>query len=142
MQGPVVVGTDGSDTATKAVLEAIELAKAFDAKLHIVSAFRSVPVTTGDLPPEFAASVNSRSQVDSILADVSSRAARAGVKNETHAVTGDAADAILSLAEELEAGLIVVGNKGLGSVKRFLLGNVPSKIVHHSPCSTHVVHTT
>ena len=55
--------------------------------------------------------------------------------------TGDPAHRTLQLAEEREADLIVVGNKGLGSVKRFLLGNVPSKVVHNSPCSTHVVHT-
>ena len=83
--------------------------------------------------------MNSRSQVDAILADVGSRAHHVGVKAETHAVTGDAANAIISLAEELDAGLIVVGNKGLGSMRRFVLGNVPSKVVHHSPCSTHIV---
>ena len=142
MKGPIVVGTDGSPTATKAVLEAIALAKAFDAPLHIISAFRPVPVHTDELPPEFASTVNSRSEVDAILADVGSRARQAGVKTEVHAETGDAANAILALAEQLDADLIVIGNKGLGSMRRFLLGNVPSKVVHHSPCSTHIVHTT
>jgi nucleotide-binding universal stress UspA family protein len=142
MKGPIVVGTDGSESATAAVLEAIELANAFSETLHIVSAYRPVPVAGKDLPPEFAESVNSRSQVDAILENVSSRAKQAGVKTETHAVTGDAANAIIALAEEIDAGLIVVGNKGLGSMKRFLLGNVPSKVVHHAPCSTFVVHTT
>jgi nucleotide-binding universal stress UspA family protein len=142
MNGPIVVGTDGSASATAAVLDAIQLAKAFDEPLHIISVYRPVPTTGSDLPPEFANSVNSRSQVDAILADVGSRAHHVGVKAETHAVTGDAANAIISLAEEVGAGLIVVGNKGLGSVKRFVLGNVPSKVVHNSPCSTHIVHTT
>jgi nucleotide-binding universal stress UspA family protein len=142
MKGPIVVGTDGSASATAAVLEAIALAKAFDCKVHIISVYRPVPVGGGDLPPEFAASVNSRSEVDGILEDVSSRARQQGVTSEVHAVTGDAANAIISLAEELKADLIVIGNKGLGSMRRFLLGNVPSKVVHHSPCSTHIVHTT
>jgi nucleotide-binding universal stress UspA family protein len=142
MKGPIVVGTDGSESATTAVLEAIELAKAFNAPLHIISAYRPVPLTGADLPPEFAASVNSRSQVESILEDVRTRAEKAGASVEVHAVTGDAANAIISLAEELDAGLIVIGNKGLGSMRRFLLGNVPSKVVHHAPCSTHIVHTT
>jgi nucleotide-binding universal stress UspA family protein len=61
---------------------------------------------------------------------------------KAHPVAGDAADAILDTAESVGAGVIVVGNKGLSSKKRFLLGNVPSKVVHHSPCSTYVVHTT
>src|SRR4051794_32613065 len=142
MNGPIVVGTDGSESATAAVLDAIKLAKALEEPLHILSAYKPVPTSGTDLPPEFAASVNSRSQVDSILTDVGSRANQAGVKAELHAVTGDAANAIMSLAEEIDAGLIVVGNKGLGSLKRFVLGNVPSKIVHNSPCSVHIVHTT
>lgn len=142
MKGPIVVGTDGSESATAAVMEAIELAKAFNVPLHILSAYRPVPVSGADLPPEFAASVNSRSQVDAILDNVGTRATKAGVETELHAVTGDAANAIISLAEEVDAGLIVIGNKGLGSMRRFLLGNVPSKVVHHAPCSTHVVHTT
>ncbi len=142
MKGPIVVGTDGSDSATAAVLEAIELAKAFDATLHIVSAYRPLAVKASDLPPEFAGSVTSHSEVDNILNDVASRAKQAGVGTELHAVTGDPADAILSLAEEVDAHLIVVGNKGLGSIKRFVLGNVPSKVVHNAPCSTHIVHTT
>jgi nucleotide-binding universal stress UspA family protein len=142
VKGPIVVGTDGSESATTAVLRAIELAKAFDATLHIVSAYRPVPIRTADLPPEFAATVNSRSEVDAILSDVESRARQQGVSVETHAVTGDAADALIEHAESINAELIVVGNKGLGSMRRFLLGNVPSKVVHHSPCSTHIVHTT
>jgi nucleotide-binding universal stress UspA family protein len=141
VNGPIVVGTDGSDTATKAVLEAIALAKAFDAPLHIVSAYKPISVSASDVPPEFADTVNSRSHVDAILDDVGSRARSADIRVEVHAVTGDPADAILSIAEDIDADLIVVGNKGLGSVKRFILGNVPSKIVHNSPCSTHVVHT-
>jgi nucleotide-binding universal stress UspA family protein len=64
------------------------------------------------------------------------------VKASTRAVQGDPADAILDVADEISADLIVIGNKGIGSVKRFVLGNVPSKIVHNASCSTHIVHTT
>ena len=142
VNGPIVVGTDGSDTATKAVLEAIQLAKAFGADLHIVSAYKPISVSASAIPAEFADSVNSRSHVDAILEDMQARARGAGVQVEVHALTDDPADAILTVAENTKADLIVVGNKGLGSVKRFILGNVPSKIVHNSPCSTHVVHTT
>ena len=48
---------------------------------------------------------------------------------------------IVELADRVSAGLILIGNRGIGSAKRFVLGNVPSKVVHHSPCSTYVVHT-
>jgi nucleotide-binding universal stress UspA family protein len=124
------------------VKEAIELAKAFDQTLHVICAYRPQAVGSRDLPSEFAGSVLPDSKVQAVLDDVLARARRAGVSAEPHAVRDDAADAILELADRLKAGLIVVGNKGIGSVRRYVLGNVPSKVVHHAPCSTFVVHTT
>jgi nucleotide-binding universal stress UspA family protein len=141
MQRPIVVGTDGSETAAVAVKEAIELAKAFDQTLHVLCAYHPQALGTRDLPSEFAGSVLPDSKVQAVLDDVLARARREGVKAEPHAVTGDAADAILEFADRMKAGLIVVGNKGIGSVRRYVLGNVPSKVVHHAPCSTYVVHT-
>jgi nucleotide-binding universal stress UspA family protein len=141
MEGPIVVGTDGSESATIALLEAVTLAEAFEHELHIVSAFKYSDVKTSGLPAEFEPSIV-MNRVDTVLADAASRAKSKGVKVQTHAVEGDAAEALLDIAEKVSAGLLVVGNKGIGSVKRFVLGNVPSKVVHHAPCSTHVVHTT
>ena len=66
----------------------------------------------------------------------------AGVNVETYARQGDPADAILDVAEEQNADLIVVGNKGMTGAKRFLLGSVPNKISHHAPCSVLIVRTT
>src|SRR3954471_14125074 len=142
MYGPIVVGTDGSKTAAKALDRAIDIAKAFSQPLHVVSAFRSTSRSAAGVPEEFAALVFSADDVDAILQEAEARARTAGISVQLHAVEGDAADAILDTAEHLGADLIVIGNKGLGSKKRFLLGNVPSKVVHHSPCSTQVVHTT
>ncbi len=141
-QGPIVVGTDGSNTATAAVMEAMRLAVAFGETLHIVSAYAPDHVQPGGLPREFSGLVTSHSHVDALLVDVASRARSAGIEVETHAGTGDAADRIIEVAKETNANLIVVGNKGIGSLRRFVLGNVPSKVVHNSPCSTYVVHTT
>ena len=141
MNGPIVVGTDGSATATRAATTAIALAEAFGQELHVVSAYRPQPGLSTDAAPEFAGLVSSRSRVDAILEDICSRARAHQLKVVPHAVVGDAADAILSVAETVNADLIVVGNKGIGSVKRFMLGNVPSKVVHNATCSTHVVHT-
>ncbi len=141
-QGPIVVGTDGSATATAAVIEAMRLASAFGETLHIVSAYEPDRVHAEGLPREFSGLVTSHSHVDALLIDVASRARAAGIAVETHAGTGDAADRIIEVARETKANLIVVGNKGIGSLRRFVLGNVPSKVVHNSPCSTYVVHTT
>ena len=66
----------------------------------------------------------------------------AGVDVTTFAREGDPADAILDVAEERDAGLIVVGNKGMTGAKRFLLGSVPNKVSHHAPCSVMIIRTT
>ncbi len=142
MDGPIVTGTDGSDSATKALSAAIKLAGAFDQQLLIVSAYRPTGQAPGNVPAEFVDLLTPLSKVESLLEDAASRARTAGVKVTTRAVQGDAADAILEAADEIGADLIVIGNKGIGSVKRFVLGNVPSKIVHNASCSTHIVHTT
>ena len=55
---------------------------------------------------------------------------------------GDPADAILDVAEERDADLIIVGNKGMTGAKRFLLGSVPNKVSHHAPCSVLIIRTT
>jgi nucleotide-binding universal stress UspA family protein len=64
------------------------------------------------------------------------------VNVNTHARQGDPADAILDVAEESGADLIIVGNKGMTGAKRFLLGSVPDKISHHAPCSVMIIRTT
>ena len=140
MNGPIVVGTDGSDSAGKAVAAAIDLARTFDQPLHVVSAFRPIPLPH-DLPAEFAGSIRGSSVVDAILGDVESRARVAGVAATTHAEPGNAADAVLSVAHRVDAKVIVVGNKGFGSKSRYVMGNVPSKVAHHATCSTFVVQT-
>lgn len=141
MDGPIVVGTDGSDTASAAVQEAIELAKAMAKPLHIVSAYKAVSASAHGLPAEFQHALAPSGDVEAILEAAAGRARSQGVKVETHARSDDPASALLDVADEVRAGLLVIGNKGIGSAKRFVLGNVPSKVVHHSPCSTYVVHT-
>ncbi len=66
----------------------------------------------------------------------------AGVEVQTFSRRGDPSDAILDVAEEEKADLIIVGNKGMTGAKRFLLGSVPNKVSHHAPCSVLIVRTT
>jgi nucleotide-binding universal stress UspA family protein len=144
----IVVGTDGSDTARMALKQAIALARQSDASLNIVSAYE--PVSDQrlrnqhvEVPKDLEWMVNPRGDVLAMLEAASEEAGRAGVeKVETFARQGDAADAILDIAEEQRADLIVVGNKGMTGAKRFLLGSVPNKVSHHAPCSVLIVRTT
>jgi nucleotide-binding universal stress UspA family protein len=143
----IVVGTDGSDTAAEAVRQAIELAKATGARLDIVSAFQPVPQQRlreeqAELPGDVAHAVGPTEDVDVTLEDAAGLARREGLEVQTYAREGDPADAILDVAEEQKADLIVVGNKGMTGAKRFLLGSVPNKVSHHAPCGVYIVRTT
>jgi nucleotide-binding universal stress UspA family protein len=147
MFASIVVGTDGSQTAQEAVREAIALARRLDARLDIVSAYEPVSsarlrVEAQQVPGDLQWMVNPREDVDVTLREAAEEAQAAGVSTEIYARQGDPADAILDVAEERGADLIVVGNKGMTGAKRFLLGSVPNKVSHHAPCSVLIIRTT
>jgi nucleotide-binding universal stress UspA family protein len=143
----IVVGTDGSETAKVALHRAADLASQVDARVCIVSAFQPLSGVRGkgaDSAGEEASSwsVDPELEVRSILDDAIGVVRGAGAECETLARRGDPAEALLSVAEERSADLIVVGNKGMTGTRRFLLGSVPDKISHHAPCSVLIVRTT
>jgi nucleotide-binding universal stress UspA family protein len=146
MFSSIVVGTDGSETATKAVRQAVELAHAVGAKIELVSAYEPVPAQRIDeerrqAPEDLQWAINPREDVDATLEAAAAVARETGVPVNLYARQGDPADAILDVAEEVEADLIVVGNKGMTGAKRFLLGSVPNKVSHHAPCSVLIIRT-
>jgi nucleotide-binding universal stress UspA family protein len=143
----IVVGTDGSQTAGEAVREAIELAKSVGASIELVSAYEPVSnqrlrEESRQVPDDLQWMVNPREDVEATLRDAAEKVEEAGVSVNTYAREGDPADAILDVAEERGADLIVVGNKGMTGAKRFLLGSVPNKVSHHAPCSVLIIRTT
>ena len=141
-----MVGTDGSDTAAKAVSEATLLASALGASIELVCAYEPVPAQrlrheSRGVPHDLEWMVNPREDVDATLRTASETVEAAGVPVTAYAREGDPADAILDVAEERGADLIVVGNKGMTGAKRFLLGSVPNKVSHHAPCSVLIIRT-
>jgi nucleotide-binding universal stress UspA family protein len=143
----MVVGTDGSETAKEAVRQAADLAKRLGSTVHVVSAYEPVPEgrlreERTQVPDDLQWMVNPREDVSATLAEAAEGLKEQGVAVETHAREGDPADAILDVAEEEGADLIVVGNKGMTGAKRFLLGSVPNKVSHHAPCSVMIIRTT
>jgi nucleotide-binding universal stress UspA family protein len=142
----IVVGTDGSDTATQAVRQAIELARAVGARIELVSAYE--PVSDARLreesiqvPEDLQWMINPREDVLATLDAAAEEIQAGGLEVEVFARQGDPADAILDVAEERGSDLIVVGNKGMTGAKRFLLGSVPNKVSHHAPCSVLIIRT-
>jgi nucleotide-binding universal stress UspA family protein len=143
----IVVGTDGSQTATEAVRRAAELAKSCGARVHLVSAHKPMAwaqVSTGaTVVPEVAQwALSPDAKVDAVLDEAAGLIRMNGVEVELHAPTGDPAEALIEVAEQQRADLVVVGNRGMESKKRFLLGAVPDKVSHHAPCSVLIVHTS
>ncbi len=143
----IVVGTDGSDTATQAVRQAVDLASRIGARVGLVSAYEPVSDSrlreqSVQVPDDLQWMVNPREDVNATLRAAAEEAKGAGVDVETYPRQGDPADAILDVAEETGADLIIVGNKGMTGAKRFLLGSVPNKVSHHAPCSVLIIRTT
>ncbi len=141
----IVVGTDGSETAAKAVAMATELAEVHGSRLHVVTAYDAVLPSLSpearDALGELAWMASPGERAERLGAEAAERAAAAGIEAETHVRAGDPAYALIEVAEAEGADLIVVGSKGLSSPTRFLLGSVPSKVVHHAPCHVLVVRT-
>ncbi|MBS1863474.1 MAG: universal stress protein [Actinobacteria bacterium] len=143
----IVVGTDGSDTAEGAVGQAIDLARLTRATLSVVSAFqpvskRRIQGEQEGAPADIANQIGPREDVNLILDDAAAKARAEGIEVQTHPVQADPADAILNVAEEIKADLIVVGNKGMTGARRYLLGSVPNNVSHNAPCSVMIVQTT
>jgi nucleotide-binding universal stress UspA family protein len=143
----IVVGTDGSDSAQEAVRQAAALAKATGASLDVVSAHEPVPSRRtreeiSGAPADIQHEFGPREDVNFALDNASGIASEHGVEITPHPLDGDPADAILEVAENAKADLIVVGNKGMTGARRFLLGSVPNKVSHHAPCSVMIIRTT
>ena len=129
MYGYIVVGTDCSATAERAVERAAELASAVGATLHIVSAWMEpagVLIATGvghidGLPQGWqdAAIADRQARLDATAARLTAN----GIHTETRVVHADTATTLVSVAQEVGADLIVVGDRGLKSLRR-LLGSV------------------
>jgi nucleotide-binding universal stress UspA family protein len=143
----IVVGTDGSETAAEAFRQAVDLAKLAGAQLSIVSAYapvsgRKVKDQQRDAPADVQYEIGPREDVNLVLDAAAADARKEGIEVQTHPLEGDPAEAILNVAEETKADLIVVGNKGMTGARRFLLSSVPNNISHHAPCSVIIVRTT
>jgi nucleotide-binding universal stress UspA family protein len=137
MSESIVVGTDGSETAKRAVTEAARLARALGAEVHIVSA--SHPLSA--LSVEFVMPVgDDRDALEATLAAAAAAVGADDVTVHTHAATGSPAEALLEVAAAVGASTIVVGNRGMYGAKR-VLGSIPNTVSHRARCNVLIVST-
>ncbi|HEX2381289.1 MAG TPA: universal stress protein [Acidimicrobiales bacterium] len=124
MYQKILVGTDGSGTAALAVDRAVEVARAAGAGLTIFCAAR-------------------REKASEIVAAEAARHESSGVAIETDVAEGEPVGALIEACRVGGYDLLVLGNRGMTGVARFLrLGSVPNKVSHHLPCSVLIVKTT
>jgi len=141
----IVIGTDGSPTAQAAVRAAVDLVGDGDVHIHLVGACRPLSALVSAEPAGMLLAVEAeQARLDSLqesLTEDAKRLAAQGLTVSSHAAVGDPADLIISMAEQVRADLIVVGNRGMQGARRFL-GSVPNRVSHHAPCTVLVVRTT
>lgn len=144
----VVVGTDGSETAARAVAQAAALAASADARLVIVTAYTpgegpAHGIDPDAVPADIRFALTDRVQAEELVEAGRAQAHAAGApKVVIQALPGHPAEVLLEAARDFAADLIVVGSRGLSSHAHFILGSVAASVAHHAPCDVLVAHTT
>jgi nucleotide-binding universal stress UspA family protein len=139
MAGVVVVGVDGSESSGKAARRAAEMAAALGAALHVVTAYEGTDpevIEVGSDVWMISSGDEANTMLDGVVAELR------GIVDTitTDALEGKPADILVSEAEQMEATLIVVGNRRVQGIGR-LLGSVATSVLHHAPCDVLVVKT-
>ena len=140
----ILLATDGSEEATLAARTAIDIAGKTGSELHIILVGLSVsyvgmgPLEIADIPGPAQEELNQEAQR---LLNAQARwiEANGGTVAETHLRIGKPDEEIVSQAEELGAGLIVIGSRGVGGIRRALMGSVSDSVVRHAHCPVLVV---
>lgn len=141
----VLVGTDGSDSSLRAVDRAAEIAAGAGAKLIVVTAYfpQSEDARAADVLKDEGYKMSGNAPIYAILREAKDRAHTAGAKDvEEKAVVGAPVDALVDLAQEIKADLLVVGNVGLSTIAGRLLGSVPANVARRSKSDVLIVHTS
>jgi nucleotide-binding universal stress UspA family protein len=141
----VLVGTDGSDSSLRAVDRAGKIAADENAKLVLATAYfpQSEDQRAADVLKDEGYKMFGNAPIYAILREAKERAKAAGATDvEEKAIVGAPVDALVDLAEEIKADLLVVGNVGLSTIAGRLLGSVPANVARRSKTDVLIVHTT
>jgi nucleotide-binding universal stress UspA family protein len=138
----ILLATDGSKEAQLAATTAADLTQKTNSELHVVTVGPDYPLyELPEHPAEFEDVLReNRREAKEMLEQQAKQIEEAGVTiNETHLREGRAAEEIVEVAEEIGAGLIVMGSRGYGRLRRALLGSVSDAVVRHAHCPVTIV---
>ncbi|QIN80378.1 universal stress protein [Rubrobacter marinus] len=133
----ILLATDGSPDASLAARSAVELSNSTGSELHVVHVGEFLPTYfayTEEEPAELRQ--RAREILDGALRGIEEGG---GTVAEGHLRLGRPAEEIINLAEEVGAGVVVVGSRGLGALRRAVLGSVSESVVRYAPCPVFVV---
>ena len=142
----IIVGTDGSDGASRAVRAAAALGTPGETRLHIVCVAKPPKMqalAAAENVPTAALGTweDAKDSLDAVLERAAREGRDAGLEVDTHTGYGNPAEVLCDFAERVHADVIVVGNRGMQGPRRFVLGSVPNHVSHHAPCSVFIVNT-
>lgn len=141
----VLVGTDGSESSLSAVDRAGQLASGADSRVIVATAYSPLQVDLLEPDPGAGAADDDagNAPIFQMLRGAADRAKAAGATNvEERAIVGTPGEALVELAEEVGADLVVVGNVGLSTIAGRLLGSVPADVARRAKVDVLIVHTT
>jgi nucleotide-binding universal stress UspA family protein len=136
----ILLATDGSPDAALAARAAVDLSNAMGSELHVAHAWQLVmsyvPYPAGGTDLYEVYERRAQELLDKLVSEIE---VLGGTVAGTHVVMNSPIDGMLDLCEELEPGLVVLGSRGLGPVRRILVGSVSEGVVHHASCPVLVV---
>ena len=139
----ILVATDGSEDALLADQAAIDLSGRTGAELHVVHAWQDLrpPALPAMAVDEYSQAYEQWKREAGMLLDEEAERLRSagGIVSEAHLREGRPAEEITKLAEELNVDLVIIGSRGLGAIKRLVMGSVSEGVVHLTTCPTLVV---
>jgi nucleotide-binding universal stress UspA family protein len=139
----ILLATDGSPHAYLAAGVAVDLARSTGSRLHVVAVGRTFPAAVYDEYVETRREDLRREAQEILDAQVGNIEERGGEVAVAHLKMDEERDeAIVHLAEDIDAGMIVIGSRGFGGMKRALMGNVADSVVRHAHCPVLVVRPT
>ena len=135
----IVIAIDGSECSHKAMSCAKSIAERFEANLWLVHVF-STPSDYRAYTDYEKLFANRKAAAQAVLDDARQKLGRTSLVVNEEMPEGPEAEAILKEAEKCKADLIVMGTRGLGTLKGFLVGSVSRKVIHYAACPVMVVH--
>ena len=138
---PIMLATDGSPAAEKAMETAIELAKALETDLVVTTVWEIPYTTVGLAPAPVAGDLAQLGEDDArkVATEAAARAEEAGVETRTVVLRGITVQEICAAAEKFDPRFLVIGSHGFGAVRRALFGSVSTGVLHHARCPVLVV---